>query len=266
MPSQFSALGFDARSGEDLAALASKVAERAESVFVDGGEYLRWAPPSGEQLWLQLKKNGDAMGMTPHFAGCGTVRARVDGRVPRENHTPLDGTFIAWANPAEGTDEGGDYPFVFDCPDAAVHAALSFPLVVDVQVAAFAQNATLHAGEREYHDAQAAQGMSFPAKAFIPSGLVSPSGDPVSPPESHALISGVVVDAGERHNALTGNPFFWALLDTLGGTYDTIVDPELLAHRPSPGNVLSGWFWLSGRLNMPGGRRQAGWFSRITGR
>jgi hypothetical protein len=265
MPSQFSALGFDARSGEDLAALASKVAARAESIFVEGGEYLRWSPASGEQLWLQLKKNGDAMGMNPHFAGKGRVRALVEGRVARDSHTPLDGTFLAWANPIAGEEGSGDYPFVFDCPDAAQHASAALPLTVDVQVAAFAQNATLHLGEREYHEAQASQGMSFGLKAFIPSGLVSPTGEPVSPPEPHALISGLILEAEERHNAITGNAFFWALLDTLGGTYDAIIDPELLSHRPSPGNVLSGWFWLSGRIQAATTTPKRGWFGRISG-
>ena len=270
MPSQFSALGFEATSGEELAALATKVAERAESIFVEGGEYLCWSPASGEQLWLQLKRNGDAMGMTPHFAGKGRLRAAIEARLAREVHTPLDGTFLAWANPgpvANG-EVSGEYPFVFDTPDAAVHAALPLPAVVDVQVAAFAQNATLYASDADYVAAQQAQGMSFPVQSFIPSGLVSPSGEPVSPPESHALISGHIVEAEERHNAITGNPFFWALVDTVGGTYDAIIDPSLLDHRPSAGNILSGWFWLSGRIlptaaaAAPGKKRWWGWGKR----
>lgn len=264
MPSQFSALGFAASSGEDLAALASSVASRADSVFVDGGEYLRWAPASGEQLWLQLKKNGDAMGMNPHFVGKSQIRAAIETRVPRDNHTPLDGTFVAWANPPAGADTGGDYPFVFDCPDAAVHAALPIPSTVVVQIAAFAQQATLYASEADYVSAQLAQGMSFPSKSFIPSGLISPSGQPVVPPEPHALISGHVVEAEERHNALTGNAFFWALVDTIGGTYDVVIDPALLEHRPSQGNIVSGWFWLSGRLLLPTSTTgpKKGWLSR----
>ncbi|MGC4082208.1 MAG: hypothetical protein QM736_08915 [Vicinamibacterales bacterium] len=77
---------------------------------------------------------------------------------------------------------------------------------------------------------------------------MSPAGEPVDPPESHALISGVVVDAARQHNAVTGEPFWWALVDTLGGTFDVVINPELLDTPIEPGNVLSGWFWLSGRL------------------
>ena len=34
------------------------------------------------------------------------------------------------------------------------------------------------------------------------------------------LIPGLVIEAGERHNTVTGAPFWWALLDTVGGTFD----------------------------------------------
>ena len=88
--------------GEDLAALASRVADRADTISVDDGQYLKWAPPSGEQLWLQVKHNGDAMGMNPHFEGKSLVPVAVEARIARSAHTPLDGTFLAWANPPVG--------------------------------------------------------------------------------------------------------------------------------------------------------------------
>ena len=102
MPSQFSALGFHVTSGEDLASLASSVADRADKISARGGQSLRWAPPSGEQLWLQVKPNGDAMGMNPHFARKSSIPVALEARVARDTHTPLDGTFLAWANPPAG--------------------------------------------------------------------------------------------------------------------------------------------------------------------
>ena len=103
MPSQFSSLGFEVSSGEDLAALASRVADRADTIHVADGQYLKWAPPSGEQLWLQVSNSGDAMGMNPHFAGKSAVRVGIEARVTRATHTPLDGTWLGWANPPDGT-------------------------------------------------------------------------------------------------------------------------------------------------------------------
>ena len=48
MPSQFSTIGFSITSGEDLAALASEVADKADRISTPPGEYLKWAPPSAE--------------------------------------------------------------------------------------------------------------------------------------------------------------------------------------------------------------------------
>ena len=265
MPSQFSAIGFSVSSGEDLAALASRVADRAETVNAQAGQYLKWAPPSGEQLWLQVKYSGDAMGMNPHFEGKSSVRVALEARVVRDVHTPLDGTFLAWANPPEGAAAGGDYPFVFDCPDAGVHDALALPATVTAQIAAFAQTISVYESRTAYDAAQAAQGLSFDSRSFIPSGLISPSGEPVTPPESHALIAGEVVEAAERHNAVTGEPFWWALVDTIGGTFDVVIDSSLVEAPVRPGNIVSGWFWLSGRLQS-GASSRGGWFRKLTGR
>ncbi len=92
-----------------------------------------------------------------------------------------------------------------------------------------------------------------------------PSGEPVTPPESHALIAGEVVEAGERRNAVTDRPFWWALVDTVGGTFDVVIDPSLLSNPVRAGNVISGWFWLSGRLQRSAAPRAA-WLHKLTGR
>jgi hypothetical protein len=266
VPSQFSAIGFAVSSGEDLAALASRVAERAETINAHAGQYLKWAPASGEQLWLQVKHSGDAMGMNPHFEGKSSVRVAVEARVARDAHTPLDGTFLAWANPPDSAESGGDYPFAFDCPDAAIHEALTLPATLTAQIAAFAQQITVYESPSAYDVAQAAQGLTFASKSFIPSGLISPSGEPVTPPESHALISGEVLEAEARHNAVTGEPFWWALVETVGGTFDVVIDPVLLSGRPvQRGNVIAGWFWLSGRLQQQPAAKRAGWLRKLTG-
>ena len=262
MPSQFSAIGFQVTTGEDLASLASSVAGKADKVPARGGQYLCWAPPSGEQLWLQVKPNGDAMGMNPHFSGKSSIRIAVEARVARDTHTPLDGTFLAWANPPTGAKTGGDYPFAFDCPDADTVGDLALPAVVDAQIAAFAQEVFVFDTEARYAASQAAQGMAFESRSFIPSGLISPDGRPVDPPEPHALLVGGVVEAEERRNTHTGRPFWWALVETVGGTFDVVIDPALLPEPPQTGNVLSGWFWLSGRLRSGAGD-EPGWFGRL---
>ncbi len=264
MPSQFSSLGFQVASGDDLAALASRVAERADTIDAGDGQYLRWAPPSGEQLWLQVRRNGDALGMNPHFGGRSAVRAALEARVSRPSHTPLDGTFLAWADPPADGAPGGAYPFAFDCPDAATLASIDLPVVVTLQVAAFAQQLTVHESAAHYRRDQQAQGLAFDSRSFIPSGLIAPSGEPVVPPESHALFTGHVLEASARQNSVTGEPFWWALVDTIGGTFDVVIDPTLIGAPVVAGNVVAGWFWLSGRVRQPDRRRS--WLGKLMGR
>ena len=264
MPSQFSSIGFNVRSGEDLAALASQVADKAERVSAAPGEYLKWAPPSGEQLWLQISHAGDAMGMNAHFVGKSSMRVGVEARVARPSHTPLDGTFLAWANPPAGAATGGDYPFAFDCPDAATHLDLVLPAVVTAQVAAFAQRVSLYESALAYASSPDAEGSQGAARSFIPSGLISPAGEPIIPPESHALIAGHVIEAAPRVNAISGALYWWALVDTLGGTFDVVIDPAL-SEQPHAGSVVSGWFWLSGRLltGQSAEKPVSGWWRRL---
>jgi hypothetical protein len=264
VPSQFSSLGFQISSGEDLAALATRAAERADTIDAAEGQYLKWAPPSGEQLWLQVTRNGDAMGMNPHFAGRSQVRVTLEARIARKNHTALDGAFLAWANPPADGSAGGDYPFAFDCPDAATHADLELPVTVVAQIAAFAQQVTVYPSEAAC--LEAADGAGFGSRAFIPSGLVSPSGEPMTPPESHALISGVVVETGDRWNSMTGDRFLWTLVESIGGTFDVVMDPGLVTSPIRAGNVVSGWFWLSGRFGRETERSRGGWLRRLARR
>ena len=265
MPRQFSTIGFNITSAEDLAALASRVSEDAERISTPPGEYLRWTSPSGEQLWLQVTHEGDAMGMNPHFAGKSSIRVAVEARVVRPSHTPLDGTFLAWANPSGNAASGGDYPLVFDCPDAATHLELPLPSTVMAQVAAFAQQVSVFPSAAAYVSSQAAQGVHSPSRSFIPSGLMSPDGTPRDPPEPHALIAGHVLEAATRVNSISGMAYWWALVETVGGTFDAVIDPDLLADAPRAGNVVAGWFWLSGRLTTGAPRRDAvrGWLHRF---
>ena len=97
----------------------------------------------------------------------------------RPSHTPLDGTFLAWANPPAGAATGGDYPFAFDCPDAATHLELPLPATVTAQMAAFAQQVSLYESPGAYASSRAAEGVSSPSQSFIPSGLISPDGEPL---------------------------------------------------------------------------------------
>jgi hypothetical protein len=94
--------------------------------------------------------------------------------------------------------------------------------------------------------------------------LFSPDGAATQPPGAYAIFTGHVLEAGTLTNALTGHPFHWALVDSYAAQYDVVVDPELLPKTPAAGNVLSGSFWLSGRLlSYPKPDGRPSWFRPI---
>ena len=73
--------------------------------------------------------------------------------------------------------------------------------------------------------------------------------------------------ANAFHNQLELPTLFYVvvLLALITETLDVVVDPPLLTGPIRPGNIVSGWFWLSGRVRRDAPPR-AGWFSRLTGR
>ena len=67
-------------------------------------------------------------------------------------------------------------------------------------------------------------------------------------PQAYGIFTGHVVEAAKRQNELSGHFFYWSLVDSLGDLFDVVIDPELVQNEPKVGGVLSGSFWLSGRL------------------
>lgn len=267
VPSHFSTIGFDVQDEEGFVALAQDLAPQAECLSVKRGQYLHWQDPSGAELWLQLDKNGDLVGMNPHFAGKSEVQVGLQSRLDRKEDTDLDGALHGWAEPESGEADSGVYPFVFDLPDAGTYSDLKLPAHGTAQIAAFAHEVSIFESPEAYDAAQSSEEVKFASQSFIPSGLLT-SGDTEeesrSAPSATAFFAGHIMEAETRTNARTGLPFRWLLVETLGGTFDVVVDADVLAQALPVGGVLSGSFWLSGRLTAYP-KRPAGWLLRLLG-
>jgi hypothetical protein len=264
MPSHLSTIGFPVETAEDFARLAEQISGAATEVQVKAGRYLRWAGSAGEELWLQLSPRRELIGMNPHFSGASRVQVGIVERVARANDTKLDGALRAWASPRDDSPADGDYPFVFDVPDIAACADLEIPGIAEAQIAAFAHEVSSFPSEEAYNASQGSDGIRFADRSFIPSGLFSPDGTKDGPPAAEAIFTGHVLQAEARTNAVSNQKFWWALIDTLGGTYDVVIDPALLDAPPTVGGILTGAFWLSGRLiSYP--RRKKSWFGQLLG-
>jgi hypothetical protein len=247
MASHFSSIGFPIRDQSEFAALPDRVGPEAVPIESKHGIYWKWSSECGAELWLQANTDNEVIGIAPCFSGVSRIRVRLTARVSRPNDTAMEGAFHGWADPDDDKSESGAYPFVFDAIDADQYGALTLPSVVEARVAAFAHEVTVYPSIDAYNATQTGE-IKFASQSFIPSGLFSPGGDATSPPESMAIFTGHVVAAEVKTNRLTGAKYYWAHVQTLGGSFDVVIDPELSEAQPVIGGVLSGSFWLCGRL------------------
>jgi hypothetical protein len=211
------------------------------------GEYFHWSDPSGAEIWLQVSASNKLIGMNPHYAGRSIVPVGLTARLPAAGPSALDGSFHGWADPAGEVPDTGCYPFVFDAPDYRLHEELSLPARKQVQIAAFAREIAAFETVAAYEASQTGE-LKYASQSFIPSGLFTPAGDSTVPPKARAIFAGHVLAADEKINVLTRRAFYWALVETVGGTYDVVIDSSLLPVVPAVGGVISGSFWLSGRI------------------
>jgi len=258
-----SSIGFPVSSRDEFFALARQIAGSAQRFDVSGGRYLCWKDPSGAELWLQVDDSGQLLGMSPHFSGSSDVRVALTASVERPDDTALDGAFRGWADPQNEDAVPGAYPFVFDCPNARMYDDVLVPSVARVQLAAFAHEVDLF-DSPDAHSAAQTEELKFASQSFIPSGLFPPDGDTTAPPQAYAIITGHIREWHRFINSVTDEAFLWVAVETHAATVDVLMDPELVSSSPVVGGVLSGSFWLSGRLTKYP-RKQRGLLKRLFG-
>ena len=244
MPSHFSSLGFPLEMDTAYQERLLAAALSGEQLRARDGSYVRWAPGAGVELWLQVQAR-EVIGLAPHFSGDAAMRVALTERLPRPDESALAGAYRAWANPSADSPEEGDYPFIFDLPDAGRFTGLTLPRVASVQIAAFAQELRCFADEAAFDASQSEAEVKYAAESFIPSGLFVKEGEA---PAAYAMFTGRVTRAERRQNPYSGGAFWYVAITTLGGAVDVVADPVVVEGEPIAGGVARGSFWLSGRL------------------
>jgi len=247
MMDHFSPIGFLIESEDDLMKLIEQIEEAEEIVPVKKGTYVRWSSGCGAELWLQGDRKNRLIGGSPHFSGTSQVQVGLTTRLKRPYDNALEGAFKAWAEPQPEDPTKGVYPFVFDAPDFAVYSDVKLPSVATAQVSAFAEEIAIYESPEAFLASQTGE-PRLASQSFIPLGLFPGTGQGAKSADARALFAGHVLKAEERVNDLSGETFIWALVATLGGTYDVVVASSMMEDFPVEGNVIRGSFWLSGRL------------------
>jgi len=245
--SNLSDIGFPVQSEQDVNVLITETIKRVESIECPQGFYLRFADASGAEIYLQGNLEQELIGFNPHFDGRSRRKVALTKMIERDSSI-LDGGFHAWANPKDNDSETGDYPFVFDVPDFRMIENLQLPHACEIQLTAFASNDfKIYASGKDYFYAQDSE-PKFAAKSFIPSGLFLPDDTAIEPPRPVGIFAGEIKEFELKTNELSNGKFYWFLVDTLGGEVDVVADLKLVSTEPRIGGIVSGQFWLSGKI------------------
>ncbi|MTI48422.1 MAG: hypothetical protein FH761_11310 [Firmicutes bacterium] len=247
MASHFTSLGFKISDMEDFQNHFRLVYQNGEKISCELGTYIKWSVGNGVELWGQIDKNGAAIGLNPHFIGNSKTTVKLESKVIREDDTMLDGAFHCWSDPQRINSDEGAYPFVFDSPDICTYKDIKTPQIVNAQITGFAHEISAYKNEEEFQNSQKNE-PNFASKSFIPAGLFKPNGDNVDSPRAMAIFTGHVLETSSCKNPHSENEFIWARVSTLGAEFDIVIDPEILEGQIKVGAIVSGMFWLSGRI------------------
>lgn len=245
MVSHFSTIGLPIDSREEFMEYGKLAYESGERLETGAGAYLKLALGDGVELWGQVNEADEMIGLNPHFKGTAVSTVRLVEKIENPDTTVLDGQIYGEAEPDEEEDYA--YPFAFDLPDMALHE-IHFPVIKEVQLAAFAHELSIYANEEVYNQVQKSEdGMNTATEFFIPSGLFTDE-ESNSLPDSTAVFGGRVLTTRKIRNPYTNEYFYYAKVKTLGGEFDVVADPELVTEELTEESIITGSFWLSGQI------------------
>ncbi len=205
---------------------------------------------SGAELWIGLKRHADGTAeivtANPAFAGEGRAAVEIDAAVPEPGYAPYEYRVSARLGPDK-------VPMVFDLADPGQFDRLKPGEKLTVNLSGFAYEPEIHEDEAAYVRAQRKRAVKvqFAPDFFIPIGsfLREQGGMADEGPTAYAALAGTVLKAELRSNGATTGHFWWTLLRTYGGiTIDVVIDPRSIRSEIKPGAVVTGDFWLSGRV------------------
>lgn len=244
MANHMTAVGFPVANDGDFehyAAITQFNGQLLETAVVN---YRRLLVGAGVELWLEEDSQGNPKQLNPHFYGPSRMKLRIVGRSLTPRGDTANKAFEAWADPeGDHGSEPGAFPLVFDSPDFHLYDSMELPAIEEVQLAAFAEKISVYANETEMR--ADAESLPYAVQSFVPlHHFVSPGNQSIA----YAQISGQVVDSKIIENQKTPDSFCWAQLQTYCGEVDVVVDPTLLERVPVAGDIVRGYFWLSGRI------------------
>lgn len=255
--SNFNQIGFVVNTEEDYNELCLTHSEKAAfEQETPLGIYVCWQekPDFGPELWIQAEGDG-IIGMHPYFRGKSEVKIGAVDIIDQSKITPLDAPLFCWFNPEDGNPDSGETQCLVDMVRYFAFDK-KLPSMQTLSISAFAQEMEIYESADKYNeihkgfteedidddDFSIVDAMGL--ESFFSVGLFTDE-ETDELPEPIALFSGTVLETRKMTNPSTGAPYTWALVQSLGGTFDVVVGKEIQGDAEiNVGSVLKGAFWM----------------------
>ncbi|MCL2044762.1 MAG: hypothetical protein FWG88_00055 [Oscillospiraceae bacterium] len=246
MPSHYSDIGFTINNVEEFTSFIHQLYESGVDVPSINGTYRKVVIDEKIEFWIQIVKSelferqASIVGVEFHFSSTNINPFRFDYWIePKEN---LSGEAYVWSL-YDGDDS---FPMVINIPNADLYVGLQNDDIINVQLACFAEELNLYDSKEEYEKSQTTE-LKFSDEYFIPSGTFNLDGSDMTP-TSDIMFSGYILSIEKRTNSFTGNEYFYFTVRCQGIVFDVLADPALIKKDPKIEGILSGSFWVSGKI------------------
>jgi hypothetical protein len=250
MSSHFACIGFPVQDVDGYWALARRAAqEGVRTIAADGSALVRWAPGSGVEIWAHVNAAGEVVGAVPFYSTEHPYRISVIG-AGDDPDEEMEGWIDGWLEPVEEDEPfSGAFPLRADLVNYALTRTqlVSFPTLRRVELAALAHEAELFDSEAAYAHAPG-DVYRLPLGSFTSAAHFGADEQMEGFQESTALFSGRIISAQAQANPVTGARFWEIQVMPHGVMLRVCADEETLGGPPAEGRLLSGSFWMLGKL------------------
>jgi len=239
MAGHLDCIGLSVSTSDEFQSLISSLIDTAEWISAsDGSQLATWTDPSGALLTASTDPNGAIECVTPSFAASSRLRVRPLDMPADESCRFCD---LLHAEILDATDTMV-YPVAAQIDDLALsRGRIRLDQPATLRVSAFAEEIEAWPDEAAYLASQGGD-YKLATESAIPTGLFG------QPPRSYLMLTGRVRQACQQTNGVTGLPFHWLQVETLGGTYDVLVADGDLEGTPAVGSIVQATCWVIGRI------------------
>lgn len=250
------ALGFPAQwSPTMLEFVATLARDNSKLVGSARGNYRVWRSQQGAELWFHLPQrttrpaeksepgtagNAEAKpsAVTPFHRGLSSCEIKIGRYLHVDRANPLEGSCLAWL-PAAGPGSR-EQVIVLELVPYGLQPLRSPPHATTAQIICFAHavwafpDGTAYSHQTPSNRRIQLGAFSPVTEADVPEVQLSYASSPIT----LGIATGVVRRAIRHTNPVTGDPYYWLLLETKRGNFDIIANPAQMTGDASEGHVV----------------------------